>query len=203
MLKETLIFTAGAGLGVLGSALFFKKKFEKKYIEKEDQLDKEYSDLKAELMLKKDYVSESLEKSQGDISEKTSERPNTDYTKFWKQPENVQDVIKRAEDKLAEEEGPMEDDTKKPKLRGPRLIKAEDYGSDRTLEMLELYYYTENNVLTDEEDEVISPERAELLIGDALVKFDFINNDEETIYVRNEKHGSDFKIEKIIAPYRG
>ena len=116
MLKETLIFTAGAGLGVLGSALFFKKKFEKKYIEKEDQLDKEYSDLKAELMLKKDYASESLEKSQGDISEETSERPNTDYTKFWKQPENVQDVIKRAEDKLAEEEGPMEDDTKKPKL---------------------------------------------------------------------------------------
>ena len=97
----------------------------------------------------------------------------------------------------------MEEDTKTPRLRGPRLIKAEDYGNDRTLEMQELFYYTDTCTLTDEEDEVISGERAELLLGDALIKFGFDTNDEDTIYVRNERHGADYMITKIRAPYTG
>ena len=203
MIKKGMIFAAGAGLGVLGSAFFFWRRSEKICNEYEEKCAAEYEELKAELCLKQDYVSESLEKSQGDISEKTSKPSGgrTDYTQFAKP--DVKDVIKRAEDKLAAEEGPMEEDTKAPRLRGPRLIKAEDYGNDRTLEMQELFYYTDTCTLTDEEDEVISGERAELLLGDALIKFGFDTNDEDTIYVRNERHGADYMITKIRAPYTG
>lgn len=203
MIKKGLIFAAGAGLGVLGSAFFFWRRSEKICNEYEEKCAAEYEELKAELCLKQDYVSESLEKSQGDISEKTSKPSGgrTDYTQFAKP--DVKDVIKRAEDKLVAEEGPMEEDTKTPRLRGPRLIKAEDYGNNRTLEMQELFYYTDTCTLTDEEDEVISGERAELLLGDALIKYGFDTNDEDTIYVRNERHGADYMITKIRAPYTG
>ena len=201
--KDAVIFASGIALGGLGSTFYFKKKYEKHCREYEEKNDREYEDLRKRLEMEKEYSSESFEKSQGENRAETSEVYRIDYTQFSKNPDDIKDVIQRAEEKLASEEAPMEEDTKAPRLRGPRVIKASEYGNDRTLEMKELYYYTGNSVLTDEEDELISADRAEILLGDGLYKYNFIDNDDPFICVRNERHGCDFKVTKINARYTG
>lgn len=204
-IKSALIFAAGAGLGALGTAQYFFDRAKKACREYEEKCNKDYEELRAQLQTTSDYLSASLKKTS---EEKIASKPETpepkDYTQFYKEPEDVRDVIQRAEAKLAEEEAPMENDIQRtPKLKGPKLIPVEDFGNNRTLDQIDLYYYTESDTVTNEDDEVLDGDTVAVLIGDALTKFDFKHNPvEEHIYVRNEKHGADFQITKIKAPYR-
>lgn len=205
ILKGIVIFVAGAAAGALGSAGYFYKKSVKACNEYEEKCDADYQEKCAMCSASKNYGSESLKKSREEKSDKTSESQETqatnkiDYTRFSKP--TWKDIVEKAEATLAKEESPMEEANRPAKLRGPRLIKAEDYGNNRTLDTVELFYYTDNGVLANEDDEVIAPESAELLLGDALTKYGFTENDEDYIYVRNEKHGCDYQITKIHAPY--
>ena len=79
----------------------------------------------------------------------------------------------------------------------PKLIRRDEYGNDGTLRQASLLYYTGNDVLVDEEDksEVLDQVKC---VGDCLDKFNFKNNDQETICVRNRELGIDFEITKIV-----
>lgn len=199
IVKGVFIFAAGAGIGVLGTARHFMKKAEKACQEYEERCDAEYEELRAQLT-QKEYSSDSIEKSREENPEKTPvmpERKKVDYT-VYSRP-NISDIMRRAEDINAEEESPMEDNTKRPgKLRGPRIIKNEDFGNDRRLEKVYLYYYPSDNLLTNEQDEEIEQDKAVLMLGDALTKFDFANNSQDKLSVRDEASGIDYQIEKIL-----
>lgn len=204
IVKGTLLFISGAGLGALGSGFFFYRKSRKAVAEFEEKCSDEYAELRRELLSKQEYESETQKKSQGDNSIKTKATPRDerrDYTKYSKDPDSLESIIQRAENKLAEEEGPIEDDARKNKLKGPRIIKNEDFGNDRTLDREELSYYTGNGILANEADEIIDPDTAKVMIGDALTRFGFDVNDQDEICVRNEKFGYDYKITKIRSSY--
>jgi hypothetical protein len=207
-IKCVIAFAAGAVTGVLGTAYHFMKRAEKACNKYEEKCNREYQELYRIAGLTKEYKSENQEKSQGEKSDEPSnltrsgQRQRHDYTKHSKaEPEDVNTVIKRAEDKLAEEASPMEGDENGAKLRGPRRIKKEDYGNNRTLETRELFYYTGNGAVTNEDDEYILPDTLEAMIGDGLTKYGFDENSDPKAWVRNERMGYDFQITKIKASY--
>lgn len=84
----------------------------------------------------------------------------------------------------------------KNKNRPPKIISAEDaselpgYIEERTL-----YYYTEDEVLVDDSEEMIDD--PEILIGDALDKFGFAQNDERIIFVLNYAQDVCYEIQKV------
>ena len=210
LIKNAFIFVAGAGLGVLGSATYFYKRAQKACAEYEE---KQAQDLEAfkkmyaysttlNATAEKNSTETDQEKGAGEKAARREPRTRVDYTAYSREPENLSDVINRAEKRLAEEESPSEEDARRPKLRGPKWIKNEEFGNDRTLDMVELLYYTKNGVLTDEEDNVIQEDAEAIMIGDILDKFDFKENDQQQyICVRNEKRGTDYKITKVDAYY--
>ena len=60
-------------------------------------------------------------------------------------------------------------------------------------------YYTEDDLLVTEENEVI--EDVQRLIGDALTKYDFAKNDEKVIFVQNFELNTVYEIEKVWGSY--
>lgn len=203
LIKNTFIFVLGAGVGALGSAYFFMKRAEKAIDAREDAIRADYEDLYALYTAKENYSSTNLEKSSGEKIEKKSApqtKEPTDYTRFSKP--DLNDVIKRAEEKLANEANPTEEDEPASKLKGPRVIKASEFGQDRTLDIEDLYYYTDDDILANEDDEEIDEDTMVYMIGDGLDKFSYRTNNERYRYVRNERYGKDYRIEKIRGSFR-
>ena len=204
-IKSAFIFVLGAGTGALGSAYFYMKKAEKACKEYEEQCRADYEELYALQRAKEEYSSSSLENSSGEKIKTNSEpversKERVDYRKYSKP--DVDEVIRKAEEKLLKEEKPMEEDDPVSDLKGPRIIRKEEYGEDRSLDSEELYYYTDDDVLADEYNEIIDEDTQPYLIGDALDKFNFRNNSDRYRYVRNEKYGKDYRIEKIRGSFR-
>lgn len=86
----------------------------------------------------------------------------------------------------------------------PKLISAESFDNDYPhFDKIELEYYTGDDVLVDisSEEEIHDPER---IVGDALDKFGFRENDEErVIFVRNFNHGADYEVSKVFSSFYG
>lgn len=203
LIKNTFIFVLGAGVGALGSAYFFMKRAEKAIDAREDAIRADYEDLYALYTAKENYSSTNLEKSSGEKTEKKSApqtKEPTDYTRFSKP--DLNDVIKRAEEKLANEANPTEEDEPASKLKGPRVIRTSEFGQDRSLDIEDLYYYTDDDVLANEDNEEIDEDTMVYMIGDGLDKFNYRTNNERYRYVRNEKYGKDYRIEKIRGSFR-
>ena len=79
-----------------------------------------------------------------------------------------------------------------------RLITAEDYLDDGSRKKVQWRYYMEEGVLTTVEDLPIIDPRSEL--GNLLdTVTSYMPPDEVTIYIRNDKNGTDYEI-KTIAP---
>lgn len=78
----------------------------------------------------------------------------------------------------------------------PKIISAEAYGDlPAHIEKEVLYYYKLDETLTDDnEDPVDEPER---LIGDALHKYGFAENDEQIIFVMNYAMDVCYEIQKF------
>lgn len=87
--------------------------------------------------------------------------------------------------------------------RPPKIISADDaadlpaYFSSNLL-----YYYTEDDTVVEESEmgeEVV--DCPEMLIGDALTKYDFVNSNENIIFVLNYAQDTCYEIQKIRAAY--
>lgn len=82
------------------------------------------------------------------------------------------------------------------RVKGPHLIKQESYDEDfPEFDKDSLYYYTVNDVLATEDDEVI--DNALYIVGECLDKFDFRHNEEETIWIRNAGMNTDYQVFKV------
>lgn len=94
------------------------------------------------------------------------------------------------------------DDHQRNKNKPPKIISAEVYGelpAHIDKKVLYLYAYDETVVDEDNDDEPLTePER---LIGDALTKYDFIDNDERIIFVMNYALDTCYEIQKIDASW--
>lgn len=69
-------------------------------------------------------------------------------------------------------------------------------------EKITLNYYRENDVLTDDQDEVIS-DMVDIIGKDALANFGYNSDDPDIVYVRNEKYESDYEVVRLHERYEG
>lgn len=135
------------------------------------------------------------EKTGGD---KIGKANYVDYTSYYEN--KVANEYPREEYEKASEEAAYEAERLNEEYHSgkkPKIISREEFYSpeyehhDKTT----LYFYKEDGVLSTEANEVIQdPPR---LIGDALDKFGFRENEEEVIYVRNYGFGIDYEIDKV------
>jgi len=94
------------------------------------------------------------------------------------------------------------ENSERDRRRPPRLIRAEEYGTDSRFEPASLYYYVLDDTLATEAEEKIDRDDIPMHVGDALTKYGFIDDDNATaIYVRNERLACDYEITKVNAAY--
>lgn len=189
-LKGAFIFAAGAITGAVYSWVYFKRKFDTEIEEETDSIRESYRRAMADAMT---YSATSEE------PEKTEESGiddvgTVDDPAEFESPEEDEGI--EGDDYNTKEyyEG-FEATEMRQKNRTPKIIKEEEYGLTRYLETVQLFYYTGDGVLANEDEEII--DNVEATVGNALTKYDFINSDESTIYVRNWNLGCDFEITKV------
>lgn len=90
------------------------------------------------------------------------------------------------------------DEHQKNKNKPPKIISAEDYSNlPAHINQEVLYFYAYDEILTDDEEEPI--EDPAILIGDALTKYGFADNDEQIIFVMNYATDTCYEIQKVDA----
>ncbi len=111
--------------------------------------------------------------------------------------DSCSDFSNRYEKTLEEE---AFDEHRKNMNKPPRIISEEAYEDlPPYIDQEILYLFTYDEVLCDEnEDEVEEPGR---LVGDCLTKYDFVDSDEQTIFVLNYALDTCFTVQKIEASY--
>lgn len=76
----------------------------------------------------------------------------------------------------------------------PKIIKDEEYGQDGRYAESSLFYYPKDDILCDENNEEI--DNPEMIIGNTFDKYDFRNNEQDHMCIRNFKLGLDYWIIK-------
>lgn len=144
----------------------------------------------------------------------------TNYATMYKNKETADDAYDEDEENdPAESEHPEEDavydpenpadvakdytdDHAKNKHRKPVIISEESLGElPGYIEMETLFYYTGDDVVTDENDTPI--DEPALLLGDCLDKYDFRDSKESLIFVRNFAMDTVYEVQKVDAAYSG
>lgn len=81
----------------------------------------------------------------------------------------------------------------------PKIIEYDDYGKTGYLDEVDLYYYTGDDVLVDDENQIVaSPEE---LLGDCLEASGFKTNREKELYVRNYRRSTDYAVTKYFSSF--
>lgn len=146
----------------------------------------------------KDYISTPTEEKvnyaamyKGHSTENTAEENSDDQLTEESEEELESDAA--ADEEPAEEMVTIEH--KKNSNRKPKIISASDAAAlPEHIEQETLYFYMYDDVLTDEdENDIADPE---YLVGDALTKYGFSENDEKIIYVRNYALDTVYEIQK-------
>lgn len=192
MIKEIVIFAAGAAIGVGGSFLYFKKKYKseadnevnevRQYYQKKIEKEKERLDKLENESNKIDKAIEEYTEKAKDISKKTKVK----YNKI-SEDEKTQ-IGKENEEVKAEAESPEEDEPTK-----PYLITEEEFLNDKNdYDKISLTYYMFDDTLADESDEMIDIE--ENISSDI---YNQIAGSDEDLYVRNNTLQTDFEIMRV------
>lgn len=193
---------AGTGLGIVASMRYFKKKADERADAEIEGMQNYYEHIYSTLRDRKtaEELSENLGYKESEPVEKEPEADAEEQKKITRESIMYEEMYK-AQAKTQEESKPMT----KPRysLAGPKLIKAEDYGTDPAFDRMTLYYYTGNDVLINEEENPYEVEIAEYMIGDCLEKYNFKESSERSIYVRNAKYGCDYEIIKVPGNFEG
>jgi len=207
----------GAALGGLISWIAVKEYYNKKAEKEIAEARVFYSNVRI-----KDYVKEPSEEEKASNSEKPRETPSEhqkstrnapviDYTKFYRKPHT---------DDPAESESPPEGELDAEEMAelnryldghkmttdaddvGIQIISEKSFKEDfLQFDKSTLFYYTVDEVLTTEEDEVIDNE--EVVVGSTLDDSGIRYGDvETTLYIRNFDLGADYEIQKIIGSFR-
>lgn len=128
--------------------------------------------------------------------------PEEGYCTVSDEHVNDDDSCSDFKEKVETPEEEAFEEHQKNKNRSPKIISAEVYGglpAHIEKKVLYLYSYDETVVDEDNDDEPLTePER---LIGDALTKYGFIDNEERIIFVMNYALDTCYEIQKIDASW--
>lgn len=223
MLKELIIFAGGAAVGTTGGCIFFKKHYEKiareeiqsvkdalrRHIEELTTTSLEDPSIGAEEEKEEPKKEEPVITNHNSLADGKPDPYATDYTKYYKEVgaeamDPADSEYPREDDEELEQikQEVLNDELRSKRTHPPEIIKADDVGE--TFEVSDLYYYTDDDVLANDAEEMIGKtDGGELyLVGDCLTKFGFKDDDsQKTIFVRNYELGIDYCVTKIWGAY--
>lgn len=210
-LKNIIIFVGGVTAGAAGGILGTKQYFKKKYAEKADQ-DIEamriWYDEQVDAII--NYLPEENEDGEVISEEKVVEESvkkhgdSVNYSsKYKRKNKPFEDVYGDLGETLSEEDEAAlaetianSEESKSNYGRAPKIISEDSLGElPGYIESSVLMYYTEDDVLTDEEDNIIDD--PEYFVGNCLEQFDFKHSDESVIFVRNFSLDTVYEISKV------
>lgn len=193
-----ICFIAGAVSGIAGTAAYLNKKHKKE--ENVVYIYKSTPEPKAEVKDEPADIPQQIRSEDALLNDALKAQPKPEYEELTSYARQYRSsTVREVAERLAQEESPSETESSRSKT-GPKLIKAEEYGADSSLQQITLYLYSDGT-LANEEEEAIEVDIWRRMIGDALDKFGFRDSNEQTIYVRNRKFGADFEIVKVHASY--
>lgn len=223
--KIIFSFLGGAGLGVLGSAFFFKKKYKKYYNDLYEEMyendiqefydshnaepkpvDVEADDVDEELLKKAttEYATNGgMVVNQGPavgIRPTHGASQNIDYTQFGPHVDDDEAVdISKGQ--------VMTNERANERMKPPEVISENDYGSRPEYSTADLFYYTGNDTLTLDGDygkeTVQNFNEIKDILGDTLEASGFKRSNAPTICVRNYRYSTDYCIQKVRGKYEG
>lgn len=178
-----LAFVLGLGVGIYGTADYFRAKYKARSDEEIEEVREVYrektTDLKNKDGLQKEPVKPVTSLDKPPLSETFS-----DVRKAGAQMENV---MKKELEKVNQIVSEARYDDPAP---GPYVISPEDFGSTFEYDSVALVYYADG-VLVDEDNNVV--EDAESLIGDEAL--DHIGEYEpDSVHVRNDEKRCDYEV---------
>jgi hypothetical protein len=220
----------GAAGGVLGTRVYFKKKYEDIADDEIDRISDWYAKKVEDIVRVVDdedeftdnapdlnsYASTKMNpEKQAEIKEKLVKNyeQTTNYANMFKNskgeevpyhedPENVEGAEDLSNEEYDEYLKLNEKRAAEYKKGHIKIISEDDIdGLPGTYDIRELFFYAENDVITDENDVVI--EDYERYIGDSIDKFDFRNSDEKKILVKNPEIDTVYEIRKYNTAFEG
>lgn len=212
--RDVIIFIAGAGLGALGSAIFFKKRYDRMMEEEVAEIMKVHKDAPKTVTVASDDVDIAVYKGATSAYATSpasgpavdirpvGERGNMDYTQFRHDDKDEEEANNTLQGEILTEE--KAEDRSKP----PIIIDPNDMQSIPGYDAVDLYFYEGNRVLTlaDDygEERVKSLDEVRDLLGDILEKTGFVTSKfkrGECICVRNFRMTTDYMVTKIAGNY--
>lgn len=214
-MKNIILFVSGLVIGAGIAYAVCKKKFDKAVAELEEyykEVDK-YRRVKHEDEVEEERPPVLSKEDRDAIREKQKENRKLDEEKI-----NYAGMYRTkngyTENVLAEGEYPREDgdssiiteeqqaheEHQMNKDKPPRIISADSLGElPPYIDHKVLYFYALDETLVSDEDEVL--DNVEYFIGDALTKYNFIDNDEVLIFVLNYSLDTCYEIQKVLSAY--
>lgn len=214
--KSILYFGIGVIAGAVGGTFGTRNYFKKKYSEVADRQindmenyynrTDEYARLEISEEDEEVNPTQNADRSKGPLGKDARDDIKKKLERNWQGTTNYAAMYnqkKQEEEEATDETEESEEDPgkewteqhKKERNRPPRIISQEEASDlEPRFESEVLYYYTVNDVLVDDYENVVDePAR---LIGDALTKYDFVNSDETIIYVLNYELSICYEIQK-------
>lgn len=208
----------GFVVGGLAGAVYMRYKKEKEMDLIINEYEEEIDELIEEINAIEEETSDMIEEQEVDVQaeempEYEEELPNGyfDYGSKAKRKQRFRDPMDKPaspKDLLTEhpEDSDEDDDIlEESPIKGseevdmPKLISADKYDEDPSYDKDTLYYYQEDDILTNADDEEI--ENPYEYVGDCLDKFDFRGTEEPLIHVRNDEKGTDYEVQKVYAAF--
>ena len=179
--KTITIFFSGVAAGVLGSRLYFKKKFDERLNHELDVINNELK----RAMSEEEEVEDTEEPSekQEDIKYFKHEVAKQAYDAYFNKTGEEEDEL---ENKIRPEMFPVEESEE------PYIISAKDFASDRSHDKVTLTYYINADIICEDIDKQIDDDIS-MLIGEEWREH--LHDEEDgVVYVRNNKLGADYEV---------
>lgn len=122
-----------------------------------------------------------------------------EVSKFVEDTEENVDIVEELIERDAYDENMTDEEVSE---KQAKLITYEDFDLGfPQFDKDTLYYYSENDTLVTEDEELVENEN--IVIGNCLDKYDFRHSDEDVIYVRSYNMRTDYEIRKVRSIFSG
>ena len=184
ILKNLLIFAAGAAIGAIATYKMVKDSFEASTQEEIDEMREYYRQKSEDDSETPDLVDE----------EEPCEMTEAQYHERYKNVATLYNPSAEMDDDHNIDNEPEEVNVVPIGERNPTpyIISSDDFAETNAYDKLTFVYYEEDDTLADESEEIVRD--IDGTIGEALVSFGKNSGDPDIVYVRNERICIDYEV---------